>query len=389
VSGIQGNVDANWIAPVFRAILGDANSVPPDVTTTPHDGWLWIDGSCDNWEFELFKIDPAKNDFELVYCSPLETVSHVAARKGATLAVAAGEWDRRISKPKDYTVVDGEEIIPRDTVAARPSLFIHPVLKPIINHINVINPSYAFTGLRYLIRDGVLQPYLSGTEPQYTEGHSRTIYGVTASGELLVMCSEGAYPNQGLTLYQCALIMQQYGAVSAFDGGGGGDMTCILDGQSLLMPENPDGAERYLPAVFCVMTKKGTPMTMRYEATAKGDNTKLRPNHNTVTDFNPIQSFIAGTKFYGDVLWIADAINKDSSQYVGDKWLQTDPTHWVAIIHRGVEICTLIDHGETPPPATEKVLKAFDLHIEAEAKTAKETVLYTDGTSEVKDYKTA
>ncbi len=343
------NIDLSYTSKAFYDLFGASTPAPVDVETMPYDGMTRISGTRYGWRFELFITDPSKVNYELVSTPMLETVSSVARRRILTLAVNGGEWDR-ISRPKDYTVSNG--VVIHERVEAVPSLMVTEDNWIFIDHINRNDTQQALSGLRYLIRLGVIQSYLDGIEPQYTEGHARSIHGLRADGFHMVMQSEGVYPNHGLTLKQAAEIMKQYGAVTAFDSGGGGDVTCILNGQSLIVIENifnGQHIERALPATLLIY-EKDIPMTTRYEATAKGDNTKLRPNHNTVTDFNPIQSFIAGTKFYGDVLWVADATNKDSSQYVGDKWLQTDPAHWVAIIHRGVEICTLIDHGEAPPP---------------------------------------
>jgi len=233
----------------------------------------------------------------------------------------------------------------------------------LIDHHNAPNVDHAITGVRYLIQGGVIDPRLSNTtDPTYTEGHARSIHGLRADGSHLILKSEGVYPNQGMTLLQGATILFEHGAVVAFDSGGGGDVTCDLDGKSLIVPENIDPTtnlhfERFLPSALLIYAKDVT-MT-RYTATAIGDNTKLRPNHNTLSDFNPVQAFPAKTKFYGDFVWIADATNKDASQSIGDIWLQVTSgsssatiVGWVAIIHQGKPICTLVDSGVTPPPTT-------------------------------------
>ena len=137
------------------------------------------------------------------------------------------------------------------------------------------------TGLRFIVVGGTLPVYLFGTEAQYTEGHARSIHGLTADGKHLILQSTGAYPNQGLTLRQAAEIAIQYGAVTAFDSGGGGDVTCILDGQSLIVPENINTAtgahfERPLPQTLLIYTRGvQTPIMPTYTIKAKADLTKV------------------------------------------------------------------------------------------------------------------
>jgi len=75
----------------------------------------------------------------------------------------------------------------------------------------------------------------------------------------MVLTTRGAYPNQGLTLYQVADIMVQHGAVIAFDSGGGGDVTEVINGILTNVPENPGGAERYLPQFVLIYADQEVP----------------------------------------------------------------------------------------------------------------------------------
>jgi len=256
VSGVIGECDLDWIAPEFAALLG-APPPPIDVISYPYDGVKHVSGFRNGWRFELFVTNPAQVDYESVcILAPLETVPGVAARKGAQIAVNGGEWDR-VSKPKDYSVSNGNVCQPR--IEAVPSLMITDANAVVINHVNAVNVRQALSGLRYLIRGGVIQSYLYGTEPQYIEGHARSIHGKNSIGHHMVMQSEGVYPNQGLRLKEAAEIMKQYGAVAAFDSGGGGDVSCIMDGESLIVPENIYNGvhfHRPLPQVFLIYAKE-------------------------------------------------------------------------------------------------------------------------------------
>lgn len=110
------------------------------------------------------------------------------------------------------------------------------------------------------------------------------------------------------------------------------------------------------------------PMT-RYEATAIGDGTRLRPAHNTNNTY--LGNYPRGTKFHGDELWTATSdiyvmigtvntlLNK-----MGDQWLRVTDVNgvatgreaWVAVTHRGAVITTLNDNGPAPVDGLPDVL---------------------------------
>jgi len=362
----------NWLgAPVLPP-------VPTDTKTTPHDGMTRISGQRNGYEFHLFISDPAKVDFEVVCCSPLETVSSVSKRKGATLGVNGGEWDR-VSKPKDYTVSNGDVCQPR--VEAVPSLIIGNG-QPIIDYQSWSVTRQAISGLRYLIRDGTLQPYLFGTEPQYTEGHARSIHGINANGFHMVLQSEGVYPNQGLTLKQAAEIMKQYGAVTAFDSGGGGDVTCYFEGQSLILPENINPAtgahfERPLPSVLLIYAKDTNTMN----GTAK----EILGNVSTIRKSPSRYGADTGKRVPAwatlEFVDIADVIPQGTADNVADKWLKLPDGNYVNYILAGKEYYNVVTMpSDTPPDPQPK--KPVDVKIMLAAGSTVITT-YSDGTQKV------
>lgn len=99
-----------------------------------------------------------------------------------------------------------------------------------------------------------------------------------------------------------------------------------------------------------------------YEAVAIGDNTRLRPDHSTANPY--IGSYPKGTKFHGDVPWVCPENIYDAAslllQKQGDTWLQvidvngTPKAGWVAITHKGAQVCTITPPVTTPtnPPGT-------------------------------------
>lgn len=90
--------------------------------------------------------------------------------------------------------------------------------------------------------------------------------------------------------------------------------------------------------------------TMRYEATAKGNGTRLRPDHNVNSTY--ISSWNEGTVFAGNELYEAPD-NNTPNQAKGDLWLKVETINgqvpavsgWVAIKHMGIVICNLKDNG--------------------------------------------
>jgi GH25 family lysozyme M1 (1,4-beta-N-acetylmuramidase) len=96
----------------------------------------------------------------------------------------------------------------------------------------------------------------------------------------------------------------------------------------------------------------------RYEATNLYPNMSLRAGHDTGAAF--IKSFPTGTKWYGDVIWIATEdkwLGSVQINKVGDVWLQVSNVGgapyvgWVAIIHLGKDWCNLTDNNPPQPPA--------------------------------------
>lgn len=361
VEGIIGDVDLNWIHPILAAQLR------MDWTDQPFDGVKRISGLRYGWKFEMIISDSAKVRYETVCTPSLETVSSTAKRKDAQIASNGGDWDR--TALYDFAMSNGT--ICHERTEARPSLQISKDNIPIISHINQPNIWHALTGIRYLIRDGIIQSYLDDViQSQYTEGHARSIHGLTADGKHILLVSEGKYPNQGLTLKQSAELMKGYGAVTAFDSGGGGDAEVVMNDNVLTITENISSTglhfERPLPQIFLIYANGGS--MSRYEAIALGDGTRLRPDHNTTGAY--LSSWNKGTKFHGDDLFIASVDLKNDAgtviQKTGDTWLQvTDvsgisKSGWVAISNMGVSICSLTDSNPPAPVPSHVVEVVID-----------------------------
>lgn len=315
-----------------------------------------VTGRRRQWEFSLLIIDPSRVRYEVIHPQPLTTGTHVAQQTGARIVVSGGEWDK-VSRPQDYSVSNGAVYVQR--VAFRPSLLVMTDGSLRIWHENVQGVKQATTGLRYLVVNGVNAIPPDGTESKYIEGHSRSIDGLDGRGFHLHLTSaginylEGTYPDLGLRLYEAAEIMLQYGAVTAFDEGGGGDVTEVINGILTNVPENPGGEQRSLPQFWAIYPQETPPMA-NYEVTTIKSNMSLRSDHNTGAD--KIGSLPdSGTVRPADEIWTAPADLFNSSgvkiNQAGDQWAHlTQENAWIAITHLGVVYCSYTTL--TPPPST-------------------------------------
>ena len=367
VPGIVGEVDANWLSPTFRAILGIDAPAPLDVMTTPHDGIVRFSGSRYGWKFVFDVITPAKVIFDTVIPSQLSQVSAIA-KNGAVKGSNCGEWNDRYPnkpyylQPINYTVCNGKEIIPR--TSPQPSLMFLNDGSVILDHKPTANVKHAFTGLRYLIYDGVINPDFVDNG----EGHSRKIFAVNTKGQLLELSTEGVYPNQGWTLTQCLNFLLEKGAVRAADFGGGGDATAWADGKLLLKPENAGGLERYLPNIFLVYPR-GIMNGKAKESLGKTPSVRTAPD-------------ISGTKVYTLAAGATvDYVTEVAGSVVKtDKWLKLADGNYVNYVVSGVTYFTIIT-PPTPDPVTPPVtVKTVSLTIEPTAGTVF-TWLYSDGST--------
>ncbi|HEY5731780.1 MAG TPA: GH25 family lysozyme [Anaerolineales bacterium] len=386
VSGIDGNVDLNFMHQDFVDYLNSQEPNPPpppssggkddDVVTVPYDGVTHVTGERHGWKFTIQGFDPAKVRYEVVHPDPMDIATNVAEKYNALLVYNGGEWDK-ISKPKDYSVSNGVVYVPRNELV--PSLMILNNGTLRIDHREISNVKHAISGLRYLVQDRVVKSYLYGTEPKYTEGHSRSIDGLNADGHHMRLTSEGAYPNEGMTLLQVAEIMIEYGAVVAFDEGGGGDSTAVMNFELINTPENPGGVQRYLPQFLLVYAENGDdpmPSEYRYEAVSSS-RISIRADHSVYAD--RLRTEDAGVVMMGDELWVAPADGDLVKR--GDSWLNLGNGEWVAVIHLGRRYCTLKDNGPIiPPPSPDP---GSEKRIVSILESKRIVVLYDDGTQDV------
>jgi hypothetical protein len=210
----------------------------------------------------------------------------------------------------------------------------------IISHLNAPDVLQACTGLRYLVGP------LADPPAWNNEGHNRTIYGVTADGKLLALCTEGAYPNQGPTLQECREFMIAHGAILAADFGGGGDVTAY-DKKDGLLIATQNGTQTYLPNFLTIKQKE----TSNMAGTAKSTTHSLsvRPLHQTINS-STIISIPVGTSVPVSETWTAPETTTLNNK--GDLWANVTyggKSGWVGLVHLGNT------YGVYYPPVTDSI----------------------------------
>ena len=304
----------------------------------------------------------------VVYHPWLKRVSQFATENAAQLGWNANAWDVHQANgpwvPQGVCVSDGGTVV--NDRSGVPVLNIDRDGKVSILEGAVSGLYNAISGFRMIVRDARNVVPTNDPDLKYKELHARSGKGVTADGKLITVTTDGVYPGSGLTIRHLADVFVEFGAVRAFDNDSGGSST-DYDSTIGVLNAPADGHER---AVICglLVYAEGDVTMARYEGTAIADGTRLRPEHNTNNQY--INQYPRGTRFHGDELWVALAdvfglVNGVQTllNLKGDTWLKVtdiggvpiNGAAWVAITHKGLPICTLVDLQPTTPPAATKV----------------------------------
>jgi len=275
-------------------------------------------------------------------------------------AVTSGEgWDK-LGEYKPLSLARSDGTWTQDIqFDFRPFINFKTTGQAVISSNDITDAYNLVSGTRTLIKAGYITPALSGTEAQFTARHPRTAIGITQDNKLVSLVVDGRSAiSQGVTLLELANVMQEAGAWYALELDGGDSSVMIRNG--FKVSKNGDlinGVRVERATVNSILIYETEQTTMRYTATATVDNTRLRSTSNVNLPY--VGSYPKGTKFNGDVLFVA-APPLASNQLAGDKWLEVkeiilpDGTTlikagWVAIIHMGLPICSLVENA--PPPA--------------------------------------
>ena len=123
---------------------------------------------------------------------------------------------------------DGTHII--DTLAGNPRL--------------VYEIDQAVCGLNLLLENGKVKDVSTGEEFGTTP-HPRTVVGLTEDGRVVILVIDGRRPwhSNGATLYECAMLLKDHGAVRGVNLDGGGSSTFIVkntDGEPEMLNQPAD-----------------------------------------------------------------------------------------------------------------------------------------------------
>lgn len=316
----------------------------------------------------------------------LWAVSNAAKNYGAQYAVNGDGWYAiEGNRPLSLAASDGD-LYNAEQYDFRPFVNISESNSIAISHFPAnVTPYNLVSGTRYLVKVG-FNAFASSVDPEHVaERHPRTAIGHTVDGKLILCVVDGrSAESAGVTLKELADIMIEAGAYWAIELDGGGSSAMWVEDKIVNVPSGPPVAGEERPVVNHLLIFTENTMA-RFEAIALFDATRLRADHNTLQPY--LSSHPKGTKFHGDTLFVAtqELFNADGVkvQYIGDEWLKvtdvngTAKSGWVAIIHKGAAVCSLVD---SQPEPTEK--KVTDINIKLAAGSIV-TTKYSDGSEKV------
>jgi exopolysaccharide biosynthesis protein len=203
----------------------------------------------------------------------LETVSSVANRLSASIVINGDGWNYL---PAPLSLAASEGLVYQSY-----QMDYRPFVNFDKNNVATIrndkkNLYNTASGTRYMVRNGVKQ---GGTSSAWTTRNPRTAVGVRRNGEIILLVVDGrSTVNLGVTLYQLADILFEYGAVDALELDGGGS-SAMWNGKIVNVPS--DGRER--PVINHIVFKlKETPtMAYKYQYVNTAGNMSIRPAPNT------------------------------------------------------------------------------------------------------------
>ena len=177
-----------------------------------------------------------------IYGGKRETLSSMANRMGAILAINASGFYTDSNKPMGSIVRDGQLI---QTDPNFTSEVLSTTWSGDLNFFQVndqasayasdINDTFAFGPI--LVRNGI------ATEIKDNSRHPRTAIGQLDKNRYIIVVAEGRLKNaQGLTLTELQNIFLSLGCQTAYNLDGGGSSTLYFKGQVINTPS--DGQER-------------------------------------------------------------------------------------------------------------------------------------------------
>jgi hypothetical protein len=169
--------------------------------------------------------------------------------------------------------------------------------------------------------------------------------------------------------------MAEYGCFIAFDSGGGGDVTEVINGVLTNVPENPNGAQRGLPQFLAMYTKESGGSMPTNNGTAKeilGKSPSVRSSPE-VASGNKIGSLPAGVtiEFVSIVDDLSNPVNK---------WFKRPDNTYVNYVIDGRNYFQVLNMPTTDPEPTPTGNPA---HIALELAAGSTVTVYDDDGNEL------
>jgi GH25 family lysozyme M1 (1,4-beta-N-acetylmuramidase) len=328
--GCDEPMDVNVFPGTFAELKAWINEKPiikpdpfPDEHTQPFAG-------VDFYKIYRYKshcfvavINPVGKTF-LVTKFGRKKVSTVARELGAQVVINGGAYSGRAiglhaSQGKVYVnVVDYE-----------PWLNLTETSQVQINPYNSKATKYnALAGKRFIVQDGRISP---NTSAAWMEYHPRTLAGVTLDGKLIECVIDGRQgpDNFGVTLYDAARVMLEFGAWRAIDLDGGGSSAMWVKDRIVNSPiENGiPGNERLVGTHVAMFVGGGTPLPDDY-VVVQPVKPRLNPSmYETISKSN----LPAGTTFHSTTTKVVKEkipAGPTGMEYV-ITWVQMPDGYWV------------------------------------------------------------
>ncbi len=345
-----GDLDVfNGTVQEMRAWLGVEAPEPSAVEhTTPFSGVDYFKGQVNGVNYYVLLIDLAGKRAYLNHAPWRETLSSVARRTGAHLAVNADDWNKHLAGPWLTSSLSYSNGQPYQTTQldGRPYLNISKTNGMAMAHVNPPANPYNLTSFtRYLVRGGVKESYLSDPlKIENLEVHARSAKGIHRDGRLMLICTDGVYPSTGTTLPQLADLFLQYGSQSAGESGGGGDVGMWIG--SGLVTGFSDPTERATVQQLLIYT--GATMVVKNKVTVTWDNgarERQRPRVSTLDTYNAVLA--DNTVHYSDFDIVPDM---DYPNDPTKRWIQLESGWYIAVAYGGYVRATVEPIAPPPPP---------------------------------------
>lgn len=351
---VDGDLMPN--AAYYSIFTGTTPPPPPpssdDVITSPYAGVVVTTGRRFDSDFRMTEVAPSSIVDEH-FTAPGK--AHIVENIPGDIVVNGGDFNMTTYQAVGLLRSEGAQYSPQ--VDFEPALAMDAQRNAVIDHQVKDSWVNALALKRYIVIDGAVSPNTSiahsiieNREVAWDNLEPRTIYGLRKDGTRLLLQVKGRQPDQaGITLYQAADIMIEFGADRAGDGDGGDSVQGKV-GSDLFIGT----AQRRLVADFLTITvQKEDPVAYRYSSVSDVNNMSLRFEHN-VASARKGDPWPLNTVMQGSEIWIApaDGLNVKA----GDTWLHvllagtTVVDGWMAIIHLGKQYMVLTDHGAPPPP---------------------------------------